>query len=261
MLPIRFLARSGSRYCSSSVLVSTTVATSTCSQQSSVWKVLAARTLGPRGNNGCCGQPYSYSTEAAVSSKPDTHPSRVNETVHISSNNVAAAEEIKSEESGHEVSVKSKKNFKSSQLQGQSSNIALQKSNIELDKLYKSIELEVLAYEPSVLDSYQWFVITAATHLGITVGKCWAPLKSQKERFALLKSAFVHKKHQVQYEIRTYHRFLTFHKLTGSTADTFLEYVERNLPEGVGLKVTRVEAQPLPGYLQKKHSSPEESSS
>ena len=28
--------------------------------------------------------------------------------------------------------------------------------------------------------------------------------------------------------------------LTGSTADTFLEYIQRNLPEGVAMKVTKV---------------------
>lgn len=113
------------------------------------------------------------------------------------------------------------------------------------------MELEVLAHEPAILDSYQWFVVTAATHLGIHVGKCWGPQKSDKLRFALLKSAFVHKKHQVQYEVRTHHRFLTFHKLTSSTADTFLEYIERNIPEGVGLKVTKVEAKVLPEHLRK----------
>jgi len=40
--------------------------------------------------------------------------------------------------------------------------------------------------------------------------------------------------------VRTWFRFIHFHKLTGSTAETFLEYVQRNLPEGVALKVTKV---------------------
>jgi small subunit ribosomal protein S10 len=40
--------------------------------------------------------------------------------------------------------------------------------------------------------------------------------------------------------MRTYFRFLNFLKLTGSTADTFLEYIQRNLPEGVAMKVTKV---------------------
>lgn len=33
--------------------------------------------------------------------------------------------------------------------------------------------------------------------------------------------------------------------LTGSTADTLLEYIERNLPEGMAMKVTRVRCNAL----------------
>ena len=36
---------------------------------------------------------------------------------------------------------------------------------------------------------------------------------------------------------RTYFHFLTLKHLTGSTADTYLEYTQRNLPEGVSMKV------------------------
>lgn len=64
----------------------------------------------------------------------------------------------------------------------------------------------------------------------------------------------IYRKHRVQYEIRTHYRFLQFHKLTGSTLDTFLEYIERNLPEGVGLKATKIEIQSLPDHLKTKPS-------
>ena len=40
------------------------------------------------------------------------------------------------------------------------------------------------------------------------------------------------------YHTRTYYHFMTLKHLTGSTADTYLEYVQRNLPEGVSMKVT-----------------------
>lgn len=76
-------------------------------------------------------------------------------------------------------------------------------------------------------------------------------LPYNKERYVLLKSAFVHKKHRVQYEIRTYFHFMHFHRLTGSTLSTFLEYIERNLPEGVALKATKVELLPMPEHMQK----------
>lgn len=46
-----------------------------------------------------------------------------------------------------------------------------------------------------------------------------------------------------------------FHKLTGSTLDTFLEYIERNLPEGVALKATKVELQDLPEHLKSPPAS------
>lgn len=50
----------------------------------------------------------------------------------------------------------------------------------------------------------------------------------------------IFKKHRVQYEFRTYFAHVQFKRLTGSTADTLLEYIERNLPEGVALKATKV---------------------
>lgn len=119
-----------------------------------------------------------------------------------------------------------------------------------IDKLYSRLEIEIKGAEPAVLKSYAWFATTAAGHLGIDVGRCWALRKSNKDRLTLLKSVHIYKKHRVQYEVRTYFRFMHFHKMTGSTLDTFLEYIERNLPEGVALKATRVEVQDLPDHLK-----------
>nr|CAG4650584.1 EOG090X0GP9 [Sida crystallina] len=119
----------------------------------------------------------------------------------------------------------------------------------EPDALYKSIEVEVRSAEPAVLKSYEWFATEAAKHLGITIGKCWAPPKAHHDRRTLLKSVHIYKKHRVQYEIRTYFRHMTFERLTGSTADTFLEYIQRNLPEGVAMKVTKVKFSVMPLHL------------
>lgn len=47
-----------------------------------------------------------------------------------------------------------------------------------------------------------------------------------------------------------------FHKLTGSTLDTFLEYIERNLPEGVALKATKIEVESLPEHLSSPPEQP-----
>ncbi|XP_021708202.1 28S ribosomal protein S10, mitochondrial [Aedes aegypti] len=118
------------------------------------------------------------------------------------------------------------------------------------DKLYSRVELQMKGIDPEVMKSYAYFAKTAAEHLDIEVGKHWALRKAVKDRLTLLKSVHIYKHHRVQYEIRNYYRFMHFHKLTGSTLDTFLEYIERNLPEGVALKVTKVELQELPEHLK-----------
>jgi len=113
------------------------------------------------------------------------------------------------------------------------------------DKLFKQIDLELRAHEPSVLKSYSWFAGTAAKELNLKVSKSWAPEEPHKERKTLLKAAYVNKKHRVQYEMRTYYHFMTLEKLTGSTADTYLEYIQRNLPEGVSMKVVKHEVKKI----------------
>lgn len=84
----------------------------------------------------------------------------------------------------------------------------------------------------------------------IVIFYSWAPFKPFHERdnLTLLRSCFVNKKCRVQYEVRTYYRYMNFHRLTGSTADTFLEYLERNLPEGVAMKITKVSFYSTVGY-------------
>lgn len=42
---------------------------------------------------------------------------------------------------------------------------------------------------------------------------------------------------------------MQFHHLTGSTADTFLEYIQRNLPEGLAMKVNKTAIERLPGHI------------
>ncbi|XP_072394465.1 small ribosomal subunit protein uS10m [Diabrotica undecimpunctata] len=118
----------------------------------------------------------------------------------------------------------------------------------EPDKLYKFVELELRGNDPAVLKSFSKFAVTTGNHLDINT-KSWTLRKPNHERYTVLKSVHIYKKHRVQYEHRTYYSFVQFKHLTGSTADTVLEYIERNLPEGVALKATKVEIQQIPEYL------------
>ncbi|XP_031340631.1 28S ribosomal protein S10, mitochondrial [Photinus pyralis] len=119
----------------------------------------------------------------------------------------------------------------------------------EPDKLYKLVELELRGNEPAVLKSFVKFATTAANHLNVEC-KSWNMRKPIHERYTVLKAAHIYKKHRVQYETRTYYNFIQCKRLTGSTADTLLEYIERNLPEGVALKATKIEIQRLPDYFK-----------
>ncbi|XP_059474252.1 small ribosomal subunit protein uS10m [Neocloeon triangulifer] len=118
------------------------------------------------------------------------------------------------------------------------------------DKLFKKITIELKGHEKAVLKSYTTVLKAAATNLDIPSDEIVLVPKATYNRLTLLRSVHIYKKHRVQYEMRTYHASLTLRRLTGSTADTYLEYVQRMLPEGVGMKVSKTEIHPTPNYMQ-----------
>lgn len=65
-------------------------------------------------------------------------------------------------------------------------------------------------------------------------------LPTRIQKFTVLKSPHIYKKHRVQYEIRTHSRIMEAKEITGTTSDVFLEYIQRNLPEGVSMSVYQV---------------------
>jgi small subunit ribosomal protein S10 len=116
------------------------------------------------------------------------------------------------------------------------------------DRLYNHINVKIKGFDYAVLDSYAQFMSKAAQLLGIDMsGKVCLPTQIQK--FTVLKSPFVYKKHRVQYELRTHVRLLQIRKVTGTTADIFLEYIQRNIPEGVNMSVYQESAEKPPQVL------------
>ncbi|XP_052601491.1 28S ribosomal protein S10, mitochondrial isoform X2 [Peromyscus californicus insignis] len=118
----------------------------------------------------------------------------------------------------------------------------------EPDTLYKRLSILVKAHDKAVLDSYEYFAVLAAKELGISINVHEPPRKI--ERFTLLKSVHIFKKHRVQYEMRTLYRCLELKHLTGCTANVYLEYIQRNLPEGVAMEVTKTQIQQLPEHIK-----------
>lgn len=100
-----------------------------------------------------------------------------------------------------------------------------------------------------MLKSYETYALQAAKYLDVEVSKSWQPKYIWWMR-TLLRSVHVHKKQRVQYETRTHFRCWQLRHVTGSTADTYLEYIQRNLPEGIGMKVTKEEILPVPEHIR-----------
>lgn len=119
-----------------------------------------------------------------------------------------------------------------------------------MGSLYRYLWIRCAAHEVEVLDSYEKFLRLSAQHLGANYVRSEAPLRTIKRR-TLLASRHVHKKYRVQYESRSYYRNLLFKNMTCSTVDTFLEYVERNIPEGVMFTAEKHRIGELPFELEK----------
>ncbi|VDK87800.1 unnamed protein product [Litomosoides sigmodontis] len=126
-----------------------------------------------------------------------------------------------------------------------------QDSNHELDRLFRRIELEYRGHDKAVLKSYTTFLKAVSKHLELEV----VSIKVFPYVWWIqnaLKAKFAKKKNQIHYETRTHIRQFTVRNVTGSTASTFLEYIQRNIPEGVAMKVTYNEIGVLPEIIQSK---------
>ncbi|XP_036942942.1 probable 28S ribosomal protein S10, mitochondrial [Acanthopagrus latus] len=118
----------------------------------------------------------------------------------------------------------------------------------EPDVLYQKVSIMVKGHDRAVLDSYEFFASMAAKELGITISNVSEPPKVM-ERLTLLKSIHIYKKHRVQYEMRTHYRCIELVHITGCTAQVYLEYIQRNLPEGVAMEVTKTAMEKIPDHI------------
>ncbi|KAG1932622.1 probable 28S ribosomal protein S10, mitochondrial [Pimephales promelas] len=120
----------------------------------------------------------------------------------------------------------------------------------EPDTLYQRLSVEVKGHDRSVLDSYEFFATLAARELGLTLEKVFEPPK-HIDKLTLLKSVHIFKKHRAQYEMRTHRRLIQISGITGSSARVYLEYIQRNLPEGVAMEITKTAIEKIPEHIQK----------
>ncbi|XP_013865481.1 small ribosomal subunit protein uS10m [Austrofundulus limnaeus] len=119
----------------------------------------------------------------------------------------------------------------------------------EPDTLIQKVVILVKGHDRAVLDSYEFFATTAAKHLGLNISQVSEP-KKDIDRLTVLKSVHIFKIHRVQYEMRTHYRCIELRHITGCTAQVYLEYIQRNLPEGVAMAVTKTTMEKVPEHIQ-----------
>ena len=95
------------------------------------------------------------------------------------------------------------------------------------------IRIKIRAYDHKIIDQSTKTIIETVDRSGATViGPI--PLPTEKKKFTVLRSAFVHKDARDQYEMRVHKRLLDIINPTPQTIDALQSL---NLPAGVDLEI------------------------
>ncbi|KAI8054033.1 ribosomal protein S10 domain-containing protein [Syncephalis plumigaleata] len=104
--------------------------------------------------------------------------------------------------------------------------------------------LHFRSFSPNVMDFYMDFTRRVAAAFGIPCsGTVYLPTKTEK--WTVLRSPFVHKKAQENFERKHHKRLLQLKDASPETIGRLLAYIERTCPAGIGVKVTTWEHESL----------------
>lgn len=95
------------------------------------------------------------------------------------------------------------------------------------------IRVKIRAYDNKIIDKSTKTIIDTVTRSGAqVVGP--VPLPTEKKKYTVLKSTFVHKNARDQYEMRVHKRLID---IVGAGAKTIDELSNLNLPAGVDIEI------------------------
>jgi len=98
------------------------------------------------------------------------------------------------------------------------------------------IRIKIRAYDHKIIDQSTKTIIDTANRSGAKiVGPI--PLPTEKNKFTVLKSTFVHKDSRDQYEMRTHKRLIDIIEPTSKTVDSLMNL---NLPAGVDVEIKMI---------------------
>lgn len=95
------------------------------------------------------------------------------------------------------------------------------------------IRIKIRSYDHKIIDQNSKMIIETAERTGATV-RGPVPLPTEKSRYTVLRSTFVHKNAQDQYEMRVHKRLIDILSPTPKTVDALTNL---NLPAGVDVEI------------------------
>lgn len=95
------------------------------------------------------------------------------------------------------------------------------------------LRVKIRAYDNKIIDKSTKTIIDTATRSGASVVGP-VPLPTEKTRYTVLRSTFVHKNAREQYEMRVHKRLID---IVNPTAKTIDELSNLNLPAGVDIEI------------------------
>lgn len=108
-----------------------------------------------------------------------------------------------------------------------------EKRGIEGEQEKPRIRIKLRAYDHKIIDQSATNIIDAVMRSGASV-KGPIPLPTEKKKYTVLRSTFIHKNAQDQYEMRVHKRIIDIIEPTTKTTDTLTSL---SLPAGVDLEL------------------------
>lgn len=103
----------------------------------------------------------------------------------------------------------------------------------EKEEVHQRIRIKIKAYDNKVIDQSTRTIIDTAQRSGASISGP-VPLPTEKSKYTVMKSTFVHKDARDQYEMRIHKRLIDIIDPTPKTVDQLMNL---NLPAGVDIEI------------------------
>lgn len=105
--------------------------------------------------------------------------------------------------------------------------------NNEEESAHQRIRVKIRAYDHKIIDQATRTIIETARRSGAKIAGP-IPLPTEKNRYTVIRSAFIHKNSREQYEMRVHKRLLD---IIDPIAKTIEDMSSLNLPAGVDVEI------------------------